>query len=51
MRYLFTFLIIALSWVVIVALMPLIPTEKHFVLYALAMINTVVLYLIGFRGV
>lgn len=51
MRYLFTVLIIILSWVVIVALMPLVPADKHFALYMLAMVNTVVLYFIGFRGV
>lgn len=50
MRYLFTVLIIALSWVVITVLMPLVPESKHFILYVLAMANTLVLYLIGFRN-
>jgi len=50
MKYLFTVLAIALSWIIIIILMPLIDSDKHLFLYALAMINTFVLYLIGFRS-
>ncbi len=50
MRYFFTVLAIALGWGVIVALMPLVSSNQHLLLYVLAMANTLVLYLIGFRS-
>lgn len=50
MKYLFTVLAIALSWMIIIIIMPLITSENHLLLYILAMVNTFVLYLIGFRS-
>ena len=50
MKYLFTVLAIIISWLVIIIIMPIVNDDKHFLLYSLAMINTFVLYLIGFRN-
>ncbi|MCW1949097.1 MAG: hypothetical protein KIH89_001465 [Candidatus Shapirobacteria bacterium] len=50
MKYLFTVLAIFLSWTVILIIMPLLDPSRHLFLYFLAIINTFVLYLIGFKN-
>ncbi|MDD4937588.1 MAG: hypothetical protein PHX34_01000 [Candidatus Shapirobacteria bacterium] len=50
MKYLFTVLGIVVGWLVIIVIMPLTTTNQHLILYILAMINTFVLYLIGFKN-
>jgi len=50
MKYLFSVLGIVLSWVVIISIMPLVNADQRMFIYYLAIINTFVLYMIGFRN-
>lgn len=49
MRYFFTFITVVLGWVVIALLMNQVDDDQHFTMYMLALVNTVVLFGIGFR--
>jgi hypothetical protein len=51
MRYLYTLLTIVLSWVMIIILMTSIRASQHFVLYLMGVINTLVLFTIGFKRI
>jgi hypothetical protein len=51
MRYLYTLLTIVLSWVMIIVLMTSIRPAQHFLLYIMGIINTLVLFTIGFKRI
>jgi len=51
MRYLYTLLTIVLSWVMIIILMTSIRPGQHFLLYLMGIVNTLVLFIIGFRRI
>ncbi|MEI8068123.1 MAG: hypothetical protein WCG91_04240 [Candidatus Shapirobacteria bacterium] len=50
MKYLFTVILIALTWIIMIIIMPIVQKDHHIILYFLAIVNTFVLYLIGFRS-
>lgn len=49
MRYFFTLVTIMLGWLMLGLLLSRVDSRDHFFVYLLAMINTVVLFIIGFR--
>ena len=51
MRYFYTLLTIVLSWVMIIVLMSSVNSAQHFILYLMGIINTLVLFTIGFKRI
>lgn len=50
MRYFFTVAIIAVGWAMLAALLTFVDDSQHFGMYLLAMLNTFVMIIIGFRS-
>lgn len=51
MRYFYTLLTIILSWVMIIVLMTSVNASQHLILYIMGIINTLVLFSIGFKKI
>lgn len=51
MRYFYTLLTIILSWVMIIVLMSAVKPQQHFLLYLMGIVNTLVLFTIGFKRI